>query len=289
MKSILICCFYLVPSLTVQAQDKKSSVSFQLSGTLTTTPVYAIQATDTAFNQSFVTVPAAKCIIAPGFTLQYSPYFVSGGSAPGLYMHIVTAGYEQYEKPTLNIDTYYAHYFFTGNKSVPYSPITNEVYLSLNYKKLWLAPLISSSIAFGKDQNNMMQTAVNIAGGFLHSFELKSTRLSYGEISPAIALNMGVNPAYSFLTTTRYVTQNNAILKANKGKGRGNGNSGGTTITSSATTAVNTFGANNIEMNLYSSFQKGHFEVIPSGSLFIPLKTGETLSGYWQLKFACNL
>jgi hypothetical protein len=90
--------------------------------------------------------------------------------------------------------------------------------------------------------------------------------------------------------TARYNTQGNGsknFLK-NQSHGRGNSNRGnGTTVTTS--TANNQFTFNNAELNVYSSFTIGHFEIVPDMSVYVPLNTNNDFSFYWQLKLGYNV
>lgn len=271
-------------------QTSESPLQVQAAVQFTTTPVLTVANNDTSFYNSFVVAPSLRLFHQKGFKVSYSPYFATQGSQPGVYMHMVTAGYEQYDGATINAELAFTHFFFSESNNVPYTPLNNEVYAYLSYKKLWLAPLLSSSIGFGKDREGVMQSGVNMAAGLTHNFEIKENKTFSGiELAPALLVNGSRNEFYSFLTTSRYITHNktNALMVKHPNRGRGgSGSTGGTTSTTTTTTSAlsSAFSLQNLELNLYSSFQAHHFEIVPTGSLFFPFEHTAPVTGYWQLK-----
>ena len=125
--------------------------------------------------------------------------------------------------------------------------------------------------------------------GITHNFELSSKTIDDAEIAPSIFINGGSNEFYSFLKTNRYITQSTGKNGFLKHHGQRRKNRNGTVTTSTITDPVtNNFTLNNVEVNLYSSFAKGHFEIVPDASLYIPLNANNTFDGYWQLKLDYN-
>ena len=267
------------------AQEKTKQFTEQVGLTANTTAAYRISGQDTTLENAFVAAPFFRVMHKSGLGLNYSFNSLLSGTGNKLFMHTASFFYEEYDKP-VNLNFRYTHFFFTNNTAIPYTPITNELYGYIAYKKLWLAPAIAASIGFGRDESNKTQAGINLAAGVTHNFKFSGKTIDEADISPSIFLNGGEDDFYSFLTTTRYLTQttgSKGFLK-NHGRSRGNANSGSTATTS----ATNKFALNNVELNLYSSFTFGHFEIIPDGSLFIPLNSDNTFSGYWQLKLAYN-
>ncbi|MGZ3840357.1 MAG: hypothetical protein ACXVMS_00540 [Flavisolibacter sp.] len=287
--AVIACSIYL----TGFSQSKEKSFNTQAGIQLTSTPVYAISGTDTGFVNSLVWAPYLRLFHQSGWGLTYSPYFTTSGSKAGLYMQTLTGGYEQYEKENVNLEFNYSHFFFSGNGSVPYSPLSNELYGYISFKKPWLAPVLSTSFGFGQDEAGQMQTGLNLAGGVVHSFEIKNAKgSSVGEIDPSLLLNGAANEFYSFLHASKYITHSkkfsSLLSGSGNGNGRGRGSSSGGSTGSGTTTTKQTasFSLENLELNVYSSFTARHFELIPTGSLFLPLVKNNPVSGYWQFKLA---
>ena len=138
-------------------------------------------------------------------------------------MQTASAFYEEYDRP-VNLNFSYTHFFFTGNEAIPYTPITNELHAYIAYKNLWLAPAVAASIGFGQDENNQTQTVINLAAGATHNFNFSTKNIEEADIAPSIFLNAGSNGYYSFLKTSRYITQSAGTKGVLKTKGRGRRN-----------------------------------------------------------------
>lgn len=286
-KIIIILCLF--SNLNGIAQEKNKQFSTQAGITASTTAAYSISGTDTTLKNAFTLAPFVRIMSKSGFGVSYSVHTLLSGAEKKLFMHTASAFYEEYDKP-VNLSFSFTHFFFTNNSAIPYTPITNELYGYVAYKKLWLAPAVATSIGFGQDENSLTQAVFNVAAGVTHNFSFSSKTNSEANISPSIFLNGGSNKYYSFLQTARYITKNSGKkgFLSTTGRGRGRRNGTGTGGTTTTTTATNQFTLNNVELNVYSSFNFGNFEIVPDGSVFIPLVSNSQVSAYWQLKFAYN-
>ena len=271
------------------AQEKAKQFTEQVGLTTSTTAAYRINGNDTTLKNAFTLAPYFRIMHNSGLGLSYSINTIVSGTANKLFMQNVSAFYEEYDKP-VNVNIRYTHFFFNNNPAVPYTPITNEVYGYVAYKKLWIAPALAASVGFGQDENNQTQSSINIAAGVTHSFSFKNKTIKEADIVPSIFLNGSDNRYYSFLPITHYINQNsgNTGFLHSKGRSHGNGNSNGGTTTTTSASVKNSFALNNVELALYSSFTIGHFEIIPDGSIFIPLNADNGFSAYWQLKLGYN-
>jgi len=283
---ILTACLYLF-TLAVHSQDSTSASKMQAGIQWNTTPYLSVNNNDTLYSNSMVVAPFIRYYYQ-GFGLKYAPYFITSGSKPGIYMHTVTAGYEQYEKEHINLDLSYTHFFFSGNATIPYTPLNNELYGFISFKKLWLAPLLSADLGFGKDGSGNEQAGLNAAAGVSHSFTHSSTHLfSSIEIDPSLLVNASANDFYSFLTSSKYITHNKNYGNYIKNNGRAKRQVGGSSTGTVATTqAGSPFVLSNMELNVYSDLTAHHFEIIPVASLYFPLEKNLPVSGYWELKLA---
>ena len=273
-------------SLQGIAQEKAKQFSQQAGVTFNTTAAYRVNGTDTTLKNALVLAPFFKIMHKSGLGLNYSFNTLASGTVNKLFMHTASAFYEEYDKP-VNLNFRYTHFFFTKNTAIPYSPITNELYGFIAYKKLWLAPAAAVSFGYGKDENNQPQASMNTALGVTHNFQFSNNTIDEADITPSIFVNGGNNEFYSFLTTNRYITQSIGSKGFLKTHGHGHGNrNGGTNNTTQSVT--NNFTLNNVEFNLYSSFAIGHFEIVPDASIFIPLNADNEFGGYWQIKLGYN-
>jgi hypothetical protein len=283
---ILTACLYLF-SLSAYSQDSTSGSKLQAGIQWSTTPYLSVNSNDTVYSNSMVLAPFIRYYYQ-GFGLKYAPCFITSGSKPGIYMQTVTAGYEQYEREHFNLDLSYTHFFFSGNPVIPYTPLNNELYGFISFKKLWLAPLVSADLGFGKDESGQEQAGLNAAAGVTHSFTSNGTHLfSSVEIDPSLLVNGSANDFYSFLTSSKYITHNKNYGNYIKSNGRGRRQvGGGSTGTVPTTQASSPFSWSNMELNVYSDLTAHHFEIIPVASLYFPLEKSLPVSGYWELKLA---
>lgn len=287
----LFAFLFTIACLSANAQDSdsesKSNWSFKVGVIGNSVPVYSISGTDTSYMNKLALAPFIA-VYYNRVGLQYNYNIVTSGSQPGAYMQALTASYSNYEKGPFDVDLSFSHLFYSGNKSIPFSPIKNEVYGFIDYKKSWLRPLLSTGIEFGQKADNTTATQVNVAAGFNHSFEWEpKSGFKSISISPSLTLNAGTSEYFSFNTITKPLVET-YNQKSAKGKGRARRN-GGSTSGSTTTTTQNPysqFSLNTIELGTYSNFAIGNFEIIPSTSLFFPInqKISSSVSGYFQLQ-----
>jgi hypothetical protein len=283
----------LFSSLQSLAQENSKSFFVQAGISASTTANYSINGTDTSLQSAFTLSPFFRVMHKSGLGLNYALNTLSTGGKQEVYMNIATAFYESYDKP-VNLNFSYTHFFFSNNTNIPYTPISNELYGYVAYKKLWIAPAFITNIGFGQDENNVTQSVFNLAAGVTHNFNFVSKAGNENDIAPSIFLNGGNNEFYSFLSSVHYITQNtgskgylnSSAHSHGRAIGRGNSTSGSNSTTTTTETAPAKFTLNNIEVNLYSSFHFGNFELVPDGSIFIPVVANSSIAAYWQLKLA---
>jgi hypothetical protein len=117
----------LAVSLSAAAQDSTHKWSLTVGLDIGLAGVNKITGTDTSLVNALALAPSIS-LGRSNFFIGYSPKFLMGGSNPGLYMHAISAGMSQYDKDAYSYAVTYSHYFFVGNKSIPYTPLTNEIY-----------------------------------------------------------------------------------------------------------------------------------------------------------------
>jgi hypothetical protein len=280
------CKIYLLYSLAFlfitnnsYAQDSTKMWQPSIEVNFTAVPTYAIAGTDTSFQNSLSVAPSFVLRNKNGFGVSYSPKFITGGSKPGIYMHEVMVGFEQYDKKSFDFFAEYNHFFFVNNSSIPVTPITNELFTGITYKKSWIRPMFSIGLGFGTNSQTIGANAVYdvaLSAGISHPFtqEIKGADIS---ITPSLKLNAGTNQYFSFMHSTKYISSNknfNKYIKKKIGKN--------TTGTSSQ---AQTLSISNMELALQASYQKGAFSILPATSFIFPLSSndGSGVSAYWQL------
>ncbi len=291
MKKNLLLSILLICSISSFTQDSTHKWAFSVNMGFEPVPVYSITGTDTSFVNSLSIAPGFSIRNANGIGLTYSPKFVTGGASPGIYMHALTFGIEQYDKEVFNYTFNYSHYFFTNTTGIPYSPISNEIAGSISYKKPWLKPSFSAGIGFGNNTETTPSSSVyDIAAsvGLSHAFSWDTKPVSFS-LSPSLVLNGGTNQYFSLLSVSKYVGRNKNFTKIIKNSkaaaaaARSANRRAGTSTSSTTTVSNESFDLNNIELGLESSIEIGSFSLRPSINLYLPIgsSAGSGMSAYW--------
>lgn len=271
------------------AQDSTKKWQPSLGINFTSIPTINISGTDTSFKNALSIAPFFSIRSQGGFGVDYSPVIVAGGPHPGLFMHKITIGLEQYSKENFDLVADYSHFFFTGNSSIPMTPISNEVIFAATYKKLLLRPKLSAGFGFGT--NNEVSPSANVydiefAAAISHSFGWELNDFSFN-VTPSILVNAGTNEYFSFLSLSKYISHTNKFNRYVKKPYSKNKRGNSTTPTTKTTQPIS---VNNIELNLESSIDIGSFNIRPAASFFVPVSstTNSGLDGYWELAVTYN-
>ena len=278
-KHILYSLVFLFITNNSHAQDSTKNWQPSIEVNFTAVPTFAIAGMDTSFKNSLSVAPSFVIRNKNGFGVSYSPKFITGGSKPGIYMHEVMAGFEQYGKKRFDFFAEYNHFFFANNTSTPVTPITNELFSGITYKKSWIRPMFSIGLGFGKNTQTIGANAVYdlaLSAGISHPFtqEIKGADIS---ITPSLKLNAGTNQYFSFMHSTKYISSNkdfNKYIHKKIGK-----NTAGTS------SQTQTLSISNMELALQASYQKGAFSILPATSFIFPLSSndGSGVNAYWEL------
>lgn len=282
IQKIIPFLFIVALSNNCAAQDSTKTFQFAAALGFTSVPTFTIIGIDTTYRNSLSVAPVIEIRNKNGLGISYSPKFVAGGSSGGIYVHELTAGLERYDKSLFDIVADYSHYFFTGNKSIPATPITNELYFSGTYKKPWVRPTLTLGYGFGSEKVNLKSNNVNeinLSGGISHIFQKDVGDATFSFI-PGLKLNAGTNSYFSLLRSSPYVGSNkNYRSIVNKKKRNG-------TVTNPTTTvSKKTFTLNNAEAEFQGSFDKGSFNARPGVSIIVPFSSDNSASLIWQIDF----
>ncbi len=292
-KTAVFLLILFVFSVKSYSQDSSGKWTFSVSMGIDPVAITRISGTDTSIVNSLSVAPGFTIRHANGIGFSYSPKWVTGSSSPGIYMHALTFGIEQYDKESFDYTFNYSHYFFTNNTGVPYSPLNNEISGSINYKKAWLRPSFSTGIGFGNNTETNPSTSaydIGAAVGISHGFSWDTKPVSYS-LTPSLSVNGGTNQYFSLLSTTKYIGRNKNLTKLVKNSkalaaaARTASRRAGTTTTS--TTEGESFHVSNIELGLESALEAGSFSMRPSVSMYLPVgsSAGDGLSAYWGISF----
>ncbi len=282
MKPIITLFLFTGIFFSCYAQDSTKAFHFSVGTGFTSVPTVTIHGTDTSYNNSLSIAPEIDVRNGNGLGISYSPRFVTGGTTSGIYVHEITAGLESYNKELFDVVADYSHYFFTNNKSIPSTPITNELYFSSTYKKPWIMPTLTLGYGFGTlktAQRSSTVNDVNLSAGISHIFQNELSDDASLSIIPALKLNAGTNEYFSLLRSSKYISANKNYRKLMKRK-KGNGN----IVVTNTPVTKNSFSLNNAEAELQASFDKGSFNLRPGVNMIFPFsKVDNSVSFLWQV------
>jgi hypothetical protein len=262
MRKHTLFSLFIILSVFTFAQDSNrsgtSSFRLQFSGA----PVATFSTVDTSYQNALSISPVLDLRTKHGWGITYSPSIVTSGQRTGIYMHSLSAGYEQYGRKKYDLAFNFTHNFFTNKTSVPYSSLANEIFFVYAYSKTWLKPVFFTSIGFGKDSDNVSTHDIGLAAGLSHDIKWEDEGIfSSIDITPAVLLDAGTNGYFSFLRASKYLSHSHRFVKYIKKHGKG-------VITKSP------LALSNLELNLETDFVIGSFSIHPSGSIFFPLGRG---------------
>ena len=267
MKNCLSSVLFLLLVSFAFAQDKTKSGTTSISLNFSGVPVVNISGSDTSYQNALSISPSVGLRTKSGWGIGYSPSLVVSGHNPGIYMHALSAGYEQSGKKSFDLAFNYTHYFFTNKTNIPYTPINNEADLSFAFTKTWLKPSFAASIGFGKDSADVSAHDIGLAAGLGHDLSWEDNGIfSLIEITPSILLNAGTNGFFSFLNVSKYISHSHNFARYVKKGGKRKGNNNTATDAS--------LELSNLELNLETNFEIGSFSIHPSGSIFFPVSAG---------------
>ena len=270
MKNYIFVFVFTLMTFFTFAQDSTKSGVISISLNFSAVPVVNISGIDTSYQNALSISPVFGLRSKGGWGIAYSPSIVTSGNKSGIYMHSLSAGYEQYGKKSFDLAFNYTHHIFTNKTSVPYTPLNNEIYFSVSYSKAWVKPVFSTSIGFGKDSDNVFAHDIGLAAGISHDLSWEDKGIfSLIEVTPSVLLNAGTNGYFSFLQVSNYISHSHEFTKYIKRGGK-----------RKATTAKTSLELSNLEFNLETNFEMGSFSIHPSGSIVLPVSSGTDNSMY---------
>ena len=283
MKIFAFVLISIISYISCFSQDSTTSRSLSITANFSTVPVTQITGTDTGYHNALSISPSLNFRGRRGWGISYSPAIVTSGPNAGIYMHTVSAGFQNKGYKNLDLSFTYSHFFISKNANIPFTPIHNEIYLSADYTKKWLQPVISGSFGFGRSANTTSSFAYDISfsGGVTHEFGWEDVCIfSHIGISPSLLMNAGTNEYFSLLRASKYLSTKkfDSFVKND------------TKEKSSNTSSTPNLRFRNIEMHLETTFKAGSFSITPSGALFLPVSgIDKSIDGYWLISLKYDL
>ncbi len=131
--------------------DKTSSyfrINVSLGNNLYISQNKAIQSLQD-YHQLVVT-PSVSYHHKSGFGLSFAGYLLNENDKTGFYQYTLTPSYNYTKGRVADVSVFYSHYFEKNSYSYVTSPIQNEFYANVLFKKSWIKPAISAGYSSGK-------------------------------------------------------------------------------------------------------------------------------------------
>jgi len=296
MKATLLMLYVTIITIPLNGQDENiknitggnTAYSLLYTGAEFSTTSYIDTKTRDSNSVHLYISPYVDYYNKTGLGCRAKTYLFADGSNPGFFLSSVTPYYARYTGLLFPYISY-TRYFYNDNPSVPYSPIENDVYAHIRINTNPVNVRAGLDYGFGRDKenNNEPVNDITVFAGLSKVFQ-KNMGMDNVSIAviPSLELNAGTDRYFKYTRTSRYISQNRTVNGLTYGKGRGQGSgsmNSGSTETGPVITTANNFSLSNLEVNLYTVLFMGNFTIEPSGSLYIPLRNGNTVTGYWMI------
>jgi hypothetical protein len=281
ISAFIILLHLALPFVIFAQSDTASNWTYRLGFQSSTVPVTDFSATDSTRLQLYL-APQFSFAHKSGLGVIFRTYFLTGNNPKSNFLTTITPNYEK-DTRTLYTAINYTHFFYGKNTNIPYTPIINEIYGNIRLKNKVLQPLFVFNTGWGKDSSATTVFDVNILAGLAHEFILETGKNSSMSLLPAVILNAGTNNYFSLLTGSPYIGNSKNYHSIIHSQGHKTGNAHGSGNGGSTTTSKNPLELSQLETNLYIYYSIGDISIEPDASVFFPLQSGGTVSGYFQL------
>lgn len=145
-------------------------------------------------NSQLIISPSIGYSHKSGFGISATAYLFNENNKTGFYQYTISPSYSYTRGNVADVTLYYTRYIVTNKYSTSASPIKNEFYASLNFKKPWIKPSISAGYSTGNyNEIVTIDTTVKISNQQFHIKYTDSTSTKISSFSFAAGL------AHSFL------------------------------------------------------------------------------------------
>ena len=137
----------------------------------------------------FVITPSVAYYHKSGFGISVSSFLLSENNKTDFYQYSVSPFYDYIRGKVANASFSYTHYFEKDIYSSNTSPVQNEFYGSLVFKKPWLKPGIAAGYSSGTYHEIInIDTFIRLAGQRLHIKYIDTTTIKLSSFSLAATI-----------------------------------------------------------------------------------------------------
>ena len=192
---------------SIESSDEKSSyftLGLAMGNRLLSVQNKVVNSKETT-EQVLIYTPSISYQNKTGFNIAAGTSFLNDSAKGfGINQYYLTTGYQLLGNDNIDFSIAYTHYLIADKYSVRSSPIQNDLFTSLVYKKSWLQPGIAFDFSSGnsyevKRKNNLYDSITNhlksyaLIASIAHEFSGESVFAKDDELSftPSFLLNFG--------------------------------------------------------------------------------------------------
>lgn len=237
---------------------------------------------------SLIFSPSIGYFHKSGFGISFQGYLLKDSGSTNFYQSSLTPSYE-YDGDDVGFGISYSRYFVKNKYGGATSPIQNDIYTSILFKKPWLQPGIAAGYASGTYKEINIQTlnlpqfgtvtfpdtattktkAFSLIGSLQHTFEFANVLTEGGDLSftPTILANAGA---------AKFVVTHANRFSANVANTRGRGRVRGGTGTGTGESSASSFTLESVGANFALLYSIGKFSLEPQVYLDYYLQNTDT-------------
>ena len=135
-------------------------------------------------SQPFIVSPSVGYYNKSGFGISFSGFLLNENKKTDFYQYTLTPSYAYNKGKVAGVLFSYTHYFEQNNYSYNTSPVQNEFYGNILFKKPWIKPGIAAGYSFGKYHEIIkIDTTITILTQQVHIHYIDTTTTNLSSFS----------------------------------------------------------------------------------------------------------
>jgi hypothetical protein len=140
-------------------------------------------------SQQFIVSPSVSYYNKSGFGISFTGFLLNENKKTNFYQYTLTPSYAYNKGKVANVLISYTHYFEKDSYSYNTSPVQNEFYGNILFKKPWIKPGIAAGYSFGKYHEIIkIDTTITILTQQIHIHYIDTTTIKLSSFSFAASL-----------------------------------------------------------------------------------------------------
>jgi hypothetical protein len=140
-------------------------------------------------SQQFIVSPSVGYYNKSGFGISFAGFLFNENKKTDFYQYTLSPSYTYSKGKVADVLISYTHYFEKDHYSYHTSPVQNEFYGNILFKKSWLKPGIAAGYSFGKYHEIIkIDTTITILTQQIHIHYIDTTTIKLSSFSLAASL-----------------------------------------------------------------------------------------------------